>query len=160
VLTLDAGAVLLCYKLKYPENFFLLRGNHECSSINRIYGFYDECKRRYSIKLWRKFGEVFNVLPVAAIIEDKILCMHGGLSQELTDLDLINQIRRPADVPDEGTVFHECRRGADNAQGCCATCCGPTPTPRCPAGPSPTGASALRLAKTCSPNFLTNTGSI
>ena len=37
---------LLVYKIKYPENFFLLRGNHECASINRIYGFYDECKIR------------------------------------------------------------------------------------------------------------------
>ncbi len=41
--------------VKYPENFFLLRGNHECASINRIYGFYDECKRRFTIKLWKTF---------------------------------------------------------------------------------------------------------
>jgi hypothetical protein len=70
--SIETICLLLCYKVKYPENFFLLRGNHECSSINRIYGFYDECKRRHSIKLWRKFGDVFNTLPVAAIIEDKV----------------------------------------------------------------------------------------
>jgi len=102
--SIETICLLLCYKVKYPENFFLLRGNHECASINRIYGFYDECKRRHSIKLWRKFGDVFNTLPVAAIIEDKILCMHGGLSQELVDLDQINQVRRPCDVPDEGLL--------------------------------------------------------
>ena len=42
--SVESLALLLCYKLKHPENFFLLRVNHECSSINRIYGFYDECK--------------------------------------------------------------------------------------------------------------------
>merc|ERR1711957_657524 len=70
-------------KVKYPENFFMLRGNHECASINRIYGFYDECKRRYNIKMWKKFQDVFNVLPFAAIVDEKIFCVHAGLSPDL-----------------------------------------------------------------------------
>ena len=75
----------------------MLRGNHECASINRIYGFYDECilfynsnkigKRRYNIKLWKTFTDCFNCLPVAAIIDEKIFCMHGGLSPELTNME-------------------------------------------------------------------------
>merc|ERR1711971_519520 len=85
--SLETICLLLAYKIKYPENFFLLRGNHECASINRIYGFYDECKRRYNIKLWKTFTDCFNCLPIAALIDEKILCMHGGLSPTFVDLN-------------------------------------------------------------------------
>jgi len=83
--SLETICLLLAYKIRYPENFFLLRGNHECSTINRIYGFYDECKRRYSVKVWKTFTDVFNCLPIAAIIDEKIFCTHGGLSPDLKD---------------------------------------------------------------------------
>lgn len=95
----------MAYKIKYPRNFFLLRGNHECSSINRIYGFYDECKRRYNIKLWKTFIDCFNCLPVAALIDDRILCMHGGLSPDLQSIEQIKKIEKPTDVPDSGNIF-------------------------------------------------------
>jgi len=102
--SLETICLLLAYKIKYPENFFLLRGNHECASINRIYGFYDECKRRYNIKLWKTFTDCFNCLPVAALIDNKIFCMHGGLSPELSSLEQIRRIIRPTDVPDTGLL--------------------------------------------------------
>ena len=102
--SLETVCLLLAYKVKYPENFFLLRGNHECASINRIYGFYDECKRRYNIKLWKTFTDCFNCLPIAALIDEKILCMHGGLSPELSSLEQVKRIMRPTDVPDTGLL--------------------------------------------------------
>lgn len=102
--SIEVITLSLCYKLKYPESFFLLRGNHECASLNRIYGFYDECKRRYSVKLWRIFADCFNCMPVAAIVENKIFCMHGGLSPDLNSLNQIFDIPRPTDVPDEGLL--------------------------------------------------------
>lgn len=102
--SLETICLLLSYKIKYPENFFLLRGNHECASINRIYGFYDECKRRFNVRLWKTFTDCFNCLPVAAVIDDKILCMHGGLSPDLTNVDQIKSIPRPTDVPESGLL--------------------------------------------------------
>lgn len=122
--SLETICLLLAYKIKYPENFFILRGNHECASINRIYGFYDECtlalfglrncandvrsvnllsgKRRYNIKLWKTFTDCFNCLPIAAIIDEKIFTMHGGLSPDLQSMEQIRRVMRPTDVPDTG----------------------------------------------------------
>ncbi|KAM0985460.1 hypothetical protein ACFX13_012944 [Malus domestica] len=102
--SLETICLLLAYKIKYPQHFFLLRGNHECASINRIYGFYDECKQRFNVRLWKEFTDCFNCLPVAALLEDKILCMHGGLSPELNNLNQINTLKPPTDVPDSGLL--------------------------------------------------------
>lgn len=96
--------LLLAYKIKYPDKIFLLRGNHECSTINRIYGFYDECKRKFSIKLWKVFSECFNLLPVSAVIENKIFCTHGGISPNMQSLGVIEKIKRPQEVPEEGIL--------------------------------------------------------
>ena len=102
--SIETICLLFAYKIKYSENFFLLRGNHECASINRIYGFYDECKKRYSIKLWKIFIDCFNCLPISALIDDKILLMHGGLSPELNKIEQLKKIIRPTDVPEEGML--------------------------------------------------------
>jgi serine/threonine-protein phosphatase PP1 catalytic subunit len=102
--SLETILLLLCYKIKYPENFFLLRGNHECANVTRVYGFYDECKRRCNIKTWRIFIDTFNALPITAIVAHKIFCVHGGLSPSLNKLSDIREIERPTDVPDYGLL--------------------------------------------------------
>ncbi|KAJ3815966.1 Metallo-dependent phosphatase-like protein [Lentinula lateritia] len=102
--SLETILLLLCYKIKYPENFFLLRGNHECANVTRVYGFYDECKRRCNIKTWKTFIDVFNCLPIAAIVASKIFCVHGGLSPSLHSMEDIKRIQRPTDVPDYGLL--------------------------------------------------------
>ncbi|CAD5229016.1 unnamed protein product [Bursaphelenchus okinawaensis] len=97
---IETISLMFCYKIKYPENFFMLRGNHECPAINRVYGFFEECNRRYkSIRLWNVFQDTFNHMPLCGLIAGKILCMHGGLSPQLTSIDQLRTINRPQDPP-------------------------------------------------------------
>ena len=102
--SLECLLLLLCLKIKYPTKIFLLRGNHESEALNKIYGFYDECKRRISIKCFKKITNLFNILPITALINDNILCMHGGLSKELNNLEQLNKILRPTEIPDDGLL--------------------------------------------------------
>lgn len=102
--SLETICLLLAYKIRYPNKIFLLRGNHEDAKVNRIYGFFEECKRRFNVRLWKIFAECFICLPVAALIDDKILCMHGGLSPELEKLEQINEIDRKVDIPENGLL--------------------------------------------------------
>ena len=102
--SLECLLLLLCLKIKYPSKIFLLRGNHESEALNKIYGFYDECKRRVSVKCFKKITNLFNILPITALIEDNILCMHGGLSKDLNNIEQLNKIARPTEIPDEGLL--------------------------------------------------------
>ncbi|XP_030371001.1 serine/threonine-protein phosphatase alpha-2 isoform-like [Scaptodrosophila lebanonensis] len=97
-------SLLLAYKVRFPDHIFLLHGNHESGTIERIYGFYDECKRRYSTKLWRTFVDCFGCMPVAAIIADKIFCCPGGITSRLHSVGQIARLPRPYMVPDKGLL--------------------------------------------------------
>uniref|UniRef100_A0A914PP05 Serine/threonine-protein phosphatase n=1 Tax=Panagrolaimus davidi TaxID=227884 RepID=A0A914PP05_9BILA len=98
--SLEVIVLLFACQIQFPNNIFLLRGNHELSNINRVYGFHAELRTRYrsvldSKQLYDHFNEIFSEMPLAAIVEGKILCMHGGLSPELNHLDDIRKIKRP-----------------------------------------------------------------
>ena len=102
--SIECISLLLAYKIKFPKNIYLLRGNHESEMINRTYGFYDECKRRYNLRIWKIFSDCFNWLPISSIVNSRILCMHGGLSPDLKELKNLKQIVRPTEVPDKGLL--------------------------------------------------------
>ncbi|KII68121.1 Serine/threonine-protein phosphatase PP1-gamma catalytic subunit [Thelohanellus kitauei] len=102
--SLETICLLFALKIEYPNKIYLLRGNHECAKITKWYGFYDECKRRYNIKLWKHFCDVFDCLPIAAIINERIFCCHGGLSPQLTSFSDITRISRPTGVPSSGLL--------------------------------------------------------
>mmetsp|Transcript_29343 Transcript_29343/g.82757 ORF Transcript_29343/g.82757 Transcript_29343/m.82757 type:complete len:476 (-) Transcript_29343:509-1936(-) len=97
---IEVMALLLIYKIKYPDKIYLLRGNHECEITSKIYGFCDQCLTRYSYRLWERFCQVFEALPVAATIGEKFFCVHGGLSPMLQNIDQIREISRPCKVLD------------------------------------------------------------
>jgi len=95
--------LLLCYKARYPECITLLRGNHECRQVTQVYGFYDECFRKYgSANAWKYCTELFDYFALASVIDGQILCVHGGLSPDLTTLDQIRLLERNQEIPHEG----------------------------------------------------------
>ena len=94
--------LLLALKIKYPEHITLLRGNHE-SKICFAYGFYEEITRKYgNANAWEYFIDLFNYLPLAALVEGRIFCVHGGLSQYISTVDQIRLINRNMEIPYNG----------------------------------------------------------
>uniref|UniRef100_A0A7E4V3H5 Serine/threonine-protein phosphatase n=2 Tax=Panagrellus redivivus TaxID=6233 RepID=A0A7E4V3H5_PANRE len=102
--SIEVISLLFAYKILYPEDVVLLRGNHESRPVNMQYGFYMECKKRYSVALYEAFQYAFYCMPFCARIEYRILCMHGGISEDLTDLKQLDRIERPCDIPDLGIL--------------------------------------------------------
>jgi serine/threonine-protein phosphatase 6 catalytic subunit len=95
--------LLLCYKARYPQSITLLRGNHECRQVTQVYGFYDECFRKYgSANAWKYCTEVFDYFALASVIDGSILCVHGGLSPVISTLDQIRLLERNQEIPHEG----------------------------------------------------------
>ena len=83
--SLETICLLLALKIEHPRNVHLIRGNHEASDINALFGFRIECIERLGdpngIWAWQRLNALFNWLPLAATIEEKVLCMHGGESK-------------------------------------------------------------------------------
>ncbi len=93
--SLETIQLLIIYKLRYPNNVHLLRGNHETREVSQIFGFKDEITRKYgNASRWHVFMEVFDLLPIAAVVSDKIFCVHAGLSKDVRMLWQINLIDR------------------------------------------------------------------
>lgn len=102
--SLEVMSLLFAYKLIYPNEVTLLRGNHESRAVNMQYGFAVEVRKRYSMQLYDLFQHVFYTMPLCALVEKKIFCMHGGISEQLYDFKQLQQINRPFDIPDIGII--------------------------------------------------------
>lgn len=103
--SVETFLLLLALKVRYPDRITLIRGNHESRQITQVYGFYDECQRKYgSTDVWRYCTEIFDYLSLSAIIDGKIFCVHGGLSPSIQYLDQIRTIDRKQEVPHDGPM--------------------------------------------------------
>ena len=104
--SVESVSLLLALKLKYPNRIFLLRGTHESRQMSQMFGFYDECLKKYGKNpgIWNTFMDLFDFLPLCALIENKILCLHGGLSPSIETLEEINQLDRKQELPQDGPM--------------------------------------------------------
>ncbi|XP_020276756.1 serine/threonine-protein phosphatase BSL3 isoform X1 [Asparagus officinalis] len=97
--SLETISLLLALKVEYPHNVHLIRGNHEAADINALFGFRIECIERMGerdgIWAWHRINRLFNWLPLAALIEKKIICMHGGIGRSINHIEQIENLQRP-----------------------------------------------------------------
>ena len=101
--SVETFLLLLALKVRYPDRIALIRGNHESRQITQVYGFYDECMRKYgSANVWRYCTEIFDYLSLAALVNERVFCVHGGLSPDIQQMDEIRAIDRKQEVPHEG----------------------------------------------------------
>ncbi|MCO5550471.1 hypothetical protein L7F22_003958 [Adiantum nelumboides] len=105
--SLETICLLLALKIEYPEHVHLIRGNHEAADINALFGFRIECIERMGEKdgiwAWHRFNQLFNWLPLAALIEQRIICMHGGIGRSINYVSQIESLQRPISM-DSGSV--------------------------------------------------------
>jgi serine/threonine-protein phosphatase 2A catalytic subunit len=103
--SVETVSMLVCLKVRYPDRVFILRGNHESRQITQVYGFYDECVRKYgSANVWKLFTDLFDYFPLTALVEHSVFCLHGGLSPSIDTLDHVRQLDRVQEVPHEGPM--------------------------------------------------------
>jgi len=103
--SVETFLLLLCLKVRYPDRITLIRGNHESRQITQVYGFYDECLRKYgSVNVWRYCTDIFDYLSLSALVDDSLFCVHGGLSPAINTLDQIRSINRKQEVPHDGAM--------------------------------------------------------
>lgn len=102
--SLEVVCLLFAMKMRFPQNIFMLRGNHESPEMTEAFGFMDECQAKVGDQMIPFFLDAFDCLPIAALVGGRIFCVHGGLSPTMQDVHMVNTITRPTAIPDEGIL--------------------------------------------------------
>ncbi|KAA8589009.1 hypothetical protein FQN60_010354 [Etheostoma spectabile] len=103
--SVETVSLLVSLKVRFRERITILRGNHESRQITQVYGFYDECLRKYgNANVWKYFTDLFDYLPLTALVDNQIFCLHGGLSPSIDTLEHIRALDRLQEVPHEGPM--------------------------------------------------------
>eukprot|EP01025_Chloroclados_australasicus_P022833 TRINITY_DN2337_c0_g3_i4.p1 TRINITY_DN2337_c0_g3~~TRINITY_DN2337_c0_g3_i4.p1 ORF type:complete len:238 (-),score=11.43 TRINITY_DN2337_c0_g3_i4:7-720(-) len=93
---IEVLTLLLCWKITLPHKVLMLRGNHETVTCTEIYGFQTELEAKYGRKdgkaLFKLCKKLFSSLPLAAVVNNKVLVLHGGLFRaNQKDLKFMNK---------------------------------------------------------------------
>ena len=116
--SVECFSLLIALKIKFPSRITILRGNHESRQLTQVYGFYDECKKKYGNEnMWNALTDLFDYLPITAVIENEYFCLHGGLSPKINVLDEIREFERVQEMPGDGPISDLVWSDPDDKEG-------------------------------------------
>ena len=103
--SIEVLILVMALKIRFPNTIFVLRGNHECRQMTSTFNFRQECLAKYDQEIYAKFMDLFDAMPLSAIINGKFIAFHGGISPELKTIADLNKLDRFKEPPKAGIIW-------------------------------------------------------